>query len=438
LSHRIPRGNVEYSAFELGFNSSMVSPAAYNVISTLQAAGYYGYLVGGCVRDLIVGIRPKDFDVTTDATPEIVKSLFRRSRIIGRRFKIVHVIYGREIVEISTYRTTPHHQKKRDIKKWFSSNYKSKSESNLLLDYNVYGTIDQDVMRRDFTVNALYYDPSQEIVLDFLQGIEDTKEGILRVIGNMSRRFTEDPVRLLRIIRFIAKLEFTIDQSTKLAIVKHAHLLAAVPAARLYDEVLKLLHHGHAVRSWYQLNEHSIAEILFPQVTCYLATEEGMKYHNLILSALEDTDSRIIIGKPVIPAFLFAVLFWPIFRSTQNYLLDQGMNWGESMWMAGDQVFAQQQRIAIPRRVSTPTIEIWTMQSLLERRRPRSIERLLKNCRFRAAYDFLILRQQINEVDKPLVTWWEEIQACDFHNRKEMIQSLRMVVPNQHRDYHRK
>lgn len=417
-----PKSNpMQYSAIDLGFNQSMVSKGSLDVVKKLQRAGYDGYLVGGCVRDLILGTAPKDFDVTTNATPEEVKAIFHRGRIIGRRFKIVHVRYGREIVEISTYRAAPGKPKKN----WFGLRKKT-SDSQRVLDDNVYGTLDEDVVRRDFTVNALYYNPVEESVLDFVEGISDAGSGILRMIGSVPVRFGEDPVHMLRVVRFKAKLSLTLVDEVEHEIRPNVVLLGEVPPARLFDEVLKLFHHAHGVRSWEELKKYSILDLLFPLTMKSFDIETEVDYEKLVLDALGNTDRRINQGKPVIPAFLFAALLWAPFKREYEAIISSGSPLGEAMWSAGDRVFEIQNRtVSVPRRVSGPAIEIWSMQNRLVQRRPRTIDRLLENRRFRAAYDFLLLRAQCGEVDTEVAQWWTDIQECDSDGRRAMIDGLR-------------
>ena len=409
---------MQYASFDLGFDRSMVSKGSLDVVSKLREAGYDGYLVGGCVRDLLLGVTPKDFDVTTNATPEQVKSVFPRGRIIGRRFKIVHVRYGREIVEVSTYRAAP-----KPIKKsWFGfRSRKSAQGSGRIRDDNVFGTLEDDVMRRDFTVNAIYYDPVDESVLDFVDGVGDAGAGRLSMIGDVSQRFIEDPVRMLRVIRFEAKLDLAVDENIRTLLVQHVGLLSDVPPARLFDEVLKLFHHSYGVATWMLLKHYGVLNVLFP--LCFERDEP----HNeaMILAALENTDRRISQGKPVIPSFLFAALLWWPFKEKYDNLLGQGVPGNEAIWVAADDIFAtQSRRVSVPRRVSTPAIEIWSLQARLEQRRPRVIDRLLENRRFRAAYDFMLLRQVNGEVDESLARWWTEIQELGFTERRKMIRAL--------------
>jgi len=415
---------VTHSAADFGFNREDISSAALDVVDGLQDAGYDGYLVGGCVRDLLMGSSPKDFDVTTNASPEEVKQLFRRSRIIGRRFRIVHVRYGREVIEVATYRANPNKGKNKGWLSWAKK--PGTSNSGRILDDNVYGEIDDDAVRRDLTVNALYYDPNKDQVLDFVGGVADIKKKQLNVIGNPDERFAEDPVRMLRVLRFQAKLDLIPEKSVVAAIKKQRGLMRDVPAARMYDEVLKMFHHAHGLRSWKLLVDFEFANYLFAQTISALQHSEDDRWHRFIELALENTDRRIQQEKPVIPAYLYAVLLWRSFQYRFKGIVKPKTAHNERVWMAGDRVFAEQCRaIAIPKRVSSPAIEIWQMQSMLERRRPKSIHPLLESRRFRAAYDFLLLRSKVDDVDAKLVDWWTEIQDVNDHKREQMINDLR-------------
>ena len=402
---------VDYHAGDLAFDRGWISEAALQVVGGLQAAGFDGYLVGGCVRDLLLQRQPKDFDITTNASPEQVKQLFRRSRIIGRRFKLVHVRFGREVIEVATYRAKPSGASAR---KSGAGRARPLSERGRVVDDNVFGSIEQDAARRDFTINALYYDPSRERVVDFLGGVKDARKNTLRMIGDPRERFTEDPVRMLRAVRFRAKLGLTPASGLQPAIADCLDLLEDVPAARLFDEALKMFHHGHARASWDELRRHRLAEKLFPLTIEAIEQPDGKAAADLALLALENTDQRVRQGKPVIAAFLFAVLLWMPFKlelQRRQAKQQKSVPPPEAIWAAGDAVFARQsRRVAVPRRVSGAVVEIWDMQFQLEQRRPKAVPRLLAAKRFRAAYDFLLLRQRIGEVDEELTQWWTDIQ----------------------------
>ncbi len=418
---------ITYSVAELGFDKSCVSQNAVEVIKGLQSAGFDGYLVGGCVRDLLMGKKPKDFDVTTDASPEQIKKMFARTRIVGRRFKIVHVSFGRgrerEIIEVATYRAVPGSAGKNRARN--KGTRGTASHSGRILDDNVYGTIDADVIRRDFTVNALYYDPCKETVLDFVGGIADARSKTLKIIGDVNLRFAEDPVRMIRVVRFQAKLGLRAGKSIASAVESNAALLTDIPAARLFEEVLKLFHYAAAVKSWWQLSETLLLYYLFPQTVECINGEGGNTFESLILSALNNTDKRVEQNKPVIAAYLFAVLLWQPFKIEYKKLIAQAISANEAFWMASDLVFKRQSRsVAVSLRVKAPTCAIWEMQSLLEKRVPRAVEKLLENRRFRAAYDFLLLRHETGEVGEDIVNWWSKIQYLDFQQRQPMIDAL--------------
>lgn len=416
----------KYTASDLGFSHSSVSRNALEVVEKLQKKGFDGYLVGGCVRDLVLGIAPKDYDVTTNAKPEQVKAIFPRSRIIGRRFKIVHVTYGRgreaEIIEVATYRANS--QVGQPRKKHGRS---TATHSGRILDDNVYGTLEEDVERRDLTVNSLYYDPVKEIVLDYCGGVDDLRKKEIHVIGNISTRFSEDPVRMLRAIRFKAKLGLKTGEELDQHINTHAHKLADVPAARLFDEVLKLFHHGAALQTWKTLHQTPLGGMLFPLTSQATSEKSGHRFEELIVHALKNTDSRINRGLPVMAGFLYAVLLWRPYNLEVEKLIKRGEPRSEAFFIsAADSVFKRQNRvISIPWRVRTPATEVWDLQSRLERRAPKTILKTLDNRRFRAAYDFLELRSRVDEVDKDIVDWWTKIQEVSFPEQQKMIDVLR-------------
>ena len=418
-----------YQSSDFGFDQNWISRAALDVVKGLHQAGFDGYLVGGCVRDLLFGKAPKDFDVTTNASPEEVRQIFRRSRIIGRRFRIVHVRFGREIIEVATYRANPNKQEKSS---WLPWKKKAKSIQGRILDDNVYGTIEEDAERRDFTANALYYDPFAEKVTDFLGGVEDIQNNQLKMIGDPIERFAEDPVRMLRVVRFQAKLQIAAEEKIQKALAKQLALIDGVPPARLFDEVLKMFHHAHGVSSWQGLAESGLSQHLFPEA--FDSVSQLPSLEKFVHLALENTDRRIRQNKSVIPAFLFAVLLWGPFCARLQRLVKDAKNRGECVWRAGDETFAVQcKKVAVPRRVSTVAIEVWFMQDKLEQRRPKSILPLLENKRFRAAYDFLMLRGRIGEVDDGLVDWWRKIQELPEKERLEWVDDLRAGHKNHFR-----
>ncbi|MYE13798.1 MAG: polynucleotide adenylyltransferase PcnB [Gammaproteobacteria bacterium] len=379
-----------------GLREAMVSANAVTVVETLRSAGYQAYLVGGCVRDLLLGGTPKDFDVATDATPQEVKTVFPRARLIGRRFRIAHVRFRREFIEVSTFR-----RRNEDDDDEADANHLS--ADGVLLSDNVYGTLDEDAFRRDFTVNALYYDPLEDTVLDYTTGLEDIETRTLRIIGEPEKRLREDPVRILRAMRFAAKLGFDLDPETRHAIAPMSELLTAIPPARLFDEFNKLFMNGHAVAAWSLMWEFGLPEILFP-----LSEEDD----RIVRAALQSTDARIADEKPVTPGFLLAAMCWPEFQR-RTALSATANNAADERLKAAHSVIGEQQlTIAFPRRLSLFIRDLWRLQSSLERRSPRSLKRTLGHPRFRAAYDFLVLRAETGEADRELARWWTEAQEA--------------------------
>jgi len=379
-----------------------ISNSALKVMARLREQGHQAYLVGGAVRDLLLGGHPKDFDVATDATPEQVNALFRNSRIIGRRFRIVHVRFGREIIEVTTFRG--HH----DGDGAKAETVKQSSQGRLLRD-NVYGTLEEDAVRRDLTVNALYYDAGRFVVLDQVNGLHDLEARQIRVIGDPEQRYREDPVRMLRTLRFAAKLDFSVEEHSAEPIPRLAGLLDDIPPARLFDEFGKLFLAGKARRTLELLIEYGVFEHLFPE-TAWL--REGSDFYAALLdAAMANTDERVRQDKPVTPAFILAALLWPAVCERRSMLERGGDKPVPAMHAAGQQVvFEACRRIAIPRRFSLPMREIWELQLRLERPTGRRAVELLHQRRFRAAYDFLLLREQAGEDCGGLGESWTRLQ----------------------------
>lgn len=410
-------------------DASRIPPSARNTVQTLQQAGFEAYIVGGAVRDLLLGLKPKDFDVATNATPEQVKPLFKRAFIIGRRFRIVHVMHGREIIEVSTYRALHDPQaveavsdNERTARKTLADKTLAVDSSGRVLRDNVWGTLDEDAERRDFTVNALYYDPIRDVVVDYHHGIDDLKQRRLRMIGEPAARYREDPVRMLRVARFAAKLGFDIETATLQAIGPSADLLANVPAARLFDETVKLLQTGHAVASLQQLRRLGLHHGLLPLLDPVLEKPEGERF---IANALQDTDARIAQGKTASPSFLFACLLWHDVEQRWKALQAEGATPLMALdQAAGEVLAAQAERLAIQRRIATDMREIWSLQSRFERRTPRYANSLLAHPRFRAAFDFLSLRGRSDQADPALVQWWEAFQQADAEGRAAMLAAV--------------
>jgi poly(A) polymerase len=381
-----------------------ISNNALKVMYRLQEAGFQAFLVGGGVRDLLLGGHPKDFDIATDATPEQTYKLFRNSRIIGRRFRIVHVLFGREVIEVTTFRGDHADQEKSTNK-----NVSSTSESGMLLRDNVYGTLEEDARRRDLTINALYYTTRDFSLHDYHQGLNDLENRIIRIIGDAETRFREDPVRMLRVVRFAAKLDFDIHPQTAEPIDRLADLLNDIPPARMFDEVLKLFLSGKAVKTFEQLRAHGIFQHLFP------ATEQAFAHDplaiKLVTQALANTDLRISQEKSITPAFLYAALMWPGLQQHVQSLLARGTPPMEALHEASAITIHEQSGFTtIPKRFQIPMREIWDLQNRLPKNNGKRAERLLTHPRFRAAYDFLALRAQAGEPLGKLVDWWEEYQ----------------------------
>lgn len=381
-------------------------------MSRLRGEGYQAYLVGGAVRDLLLGGHPKDFDIATDATPEAVNGLFRNSRIIGRRFRIVHVRFGREIIEVTTFRG--HHD---NADKGAGENHQARqSDKGLLLRDNVYGTLEEDAVRRDLTVNALYYDAGNFEVFDHAGGLEDLNARTVRIIGDPLQRYTEDPVRMLRVLRFAAKLDFSIEEKTADAIAKCAHLLLEIPSARLFDEFMKLFMGGHAQATLEKLLEYDLLRYMFPE-TCAEMESDPMALP-LIRAAMRNTDQRIAIDKPVTPAFILAAILWPVAHAQSQLLQEQGEAPIAAMHSAAQLAIAEAaQHLSIPRRFSQPMREIWEYQLRLTNRRGRKAVDLVEQRRFRAAYDFLLLREETGEETDGLGDWWTHFQELSKEER---------------------
>ena len=396
-----------------------ISENALKVLYRLKNAGYQGFLVGGGVRDLLLGREPKDFDIATNASPDEVRSLFRNCRLIGRRFRLAHIMFGREIIEVATFRAQANDDSAED-----SGGIEGEESGRLLRD-NVFGTLEEDAWRRDFTINALYYNIEDFSVADFTGGMADIEAGLLRIIGEPEQRFREDPVRMLRAVRFAAKIGFRIDEASEAKIFELGHLLDNIPAARLFDEVLKLFFGGCALQTFELLRHYNLFQYLFPQTEDELAEEENHFPHTMVMRALQNTDERIAIGKPVTPAFLYAALLWEPVR--QEWLLrqDDGVPEQPALTQAAQEVVGLQvECTSLPRRFSTPMQEIWAMQPRLTKRSGKRAYRLMEHPRFRAAYDFLLLRAEAGEERQELADWWTEFQEVDDEQRKVMVRKL--------------
>jgi poly(A) polymerase len=387
-------------------NPDLISPNAVRVTQTLQEAGFKAFIVGGAVRDLLLDFKPKDFDVATNATPEQIKRLFRRAFIIGRRFQIVHVMFGQELIEVTTFRGA-------------SSEAAPKDEHGRVLRDNTFGEQHEDAVRRDFTINAMYYDPATRTVYDYHGGIEDIRSRTLRMIGVPEARYREDPVRLLRVVRFAAKLNFTIDPATREPIQVMAPLVNNVPAARVFDEMLKLLMSGHALACLQQLRKEGLHHGLLPLLDVVLEQPLGEKFVTL---ALAGTDQRVREGKPVSPGFLFASLLWHQVVEKWNAYQAAGEYPIPALHLAADDVLeAQTEKLALQRRIASDMRDIWAMQPRFERRVGKSPYKLLEHPRLRASYDFLLLRCASGEIDAELGEWWTAFMEADGPGREALL-----------------
>ncbi len=379
-----------------------ISPNALRVLYRLRDAGFAGYLVGGAVRDLLVGGHPKDFDVATDATPEQVRGLFRNCRLIGRRFRLAHVVYGREIIEVATFRANVDD----------GSGDREVHDGGRLLRDNVYGSVEDDAIRRDFTANALYYAIEDFSVRDYTGGFDDVQARVLKLIGDPEQRYREDPVRMLRAARLAAKLDFTIDPASAEPLARLAPLLAESAPARLFEEALKLFLSGHAVASFRRLEQHGLLPALLPETAAALASNRSGALRRMLLEGLRATDERVRNDEPVSPAFLFALLLWPAYCRALMALQAQGVHAAEAQRRAADRVTLHQlSRIALPRRFSLPMQEIWLLQTRFSQRQRKRVLRLLAHPRFRAAFDFLVLRQSASDEHAAEIAFWREAQA---------------------------
>jgi poly(A) polymerase len=445
------------SRSEHSVSRSKISPNALRVLYRLRDAGFMGFLVGGCVRDLLLGIEPKDFDVATDAQPEQVKRLFRNCRLVGRRFRLAHVFFGREIIEVATFRATsapsqgdeplppadPEDGEAAEMDEALEDESTGprggivgESEGNdstermldaagRILRDNLYGTIDEDVWRRDFTANALYYNIADFSIWDYVNGAQDIAARTLRLIGDPETRFREDPVRMLRAARFEAKLGFKIDPATAAPMGPLRELLASVPPARLFDETLKLFLNGHGARSFEVLRRRGLLAALLPSVDAYFRTHPGSLVEKLLLQGLENIDARVLADKPVTPTFLFALLLYGPIAGIIEATPPQRWHEMSTILEACDRATREAQtRIAIPKRFSLGVREMFALQPRLEHPRGRRALRVLEHPRFRAAYDLLLLRAQFGLAAREMAAWWTRLQEVNAEERGRMADAL--------------
>lgn len=393
-------------------SQSDISFNALKVISHLAKNKYQAYLVGGSVRDLLLHKKPKDFDVATEATPNQIKKIFKNARLIGRRFKLAHVYFRKEIIEVATFRSTTNE----------SSSDATKNTDGMIIRDNEFGTLESDVWRRDFTINALYYCPSRRAIIDYTGGVRDVKNKLIRIIGDPNTRFSEDPVRMIRAIRFSATLGFTIEQKTKESIKNSAALIQGTSNSRLFEEVIKLFHSGAGDKASLLLQKLGLFPYLFPETAKQL---DNKRTFSLIQMTLQNTDRRIKVGKPVTPAFIYAILLWhPMLALAKEYR-QAGLKRLESYEKAIIEIFKLQSKLThIPKRLTQYIREMWVLQTRFSKRQGQRAFRLISHPRFRAAYDLYALRADVGETDKNIVSWWGEFQYARTDRQHEMQSEL--------------
>ena len=405
-----------YSRPEHNISRAQISESALKVLYKLQKEGYSAYLVGGCVRDLLLGREPKDFDVVTNADPEQVRKVFRNCRLIGRRFRLAHVHFGREVIEVATFRGAGEEQNDKQV---------LNKEGRLLRD-NVYGTIEEDVWRRDFTVNALYYNIKDFSVVDFVGGMADHKAAELKLIGDPDTRFREDPVRMLRAVRFAVKLGFKLHPECEKSMHKVAELLSSIPSARLYDETLKLFMSGYALQTFEMLRHYGLFQVLFPATENCLSIEENGFPRLLLIKALENSDNRMAEGKTVTAYFLFAAFLWEPVQMRAKEKMAKGLIEFMAYQEAANEVIAMQVKsTALPRHITLAMREVWSLQPKFNACVGSKPSRLITHPRFRAGYDFLLLRAETGGADPELAQWWSKYQAANENEQRKMTQPPR-------------
>ena len=413
FGHKVPASSGEANVIGVnkhGIRRDALSSGSLRTVEALQQQGFKAYVVGGAVRDLLAGLKPKDFDVATNATPEQVRNCFRRSRIIGRRFQIVHVLMGAETIEVTTFRG--HHDQHS------GSRAQTDGQGRVLRD-NVFGSEKDDAARRDFTVNALYYDPTSETIVDYHHGLADLKQKTLRMIGDPPTRYREDPVRMLRAVRLASKLDLSIEPATRESISELAGLLENVPPSRLFDEMLKLLTSGDAVKCLKRLRAEGLHHGVLPLLDVILDQPLGERF---VMLALENTDRRVREGKPISPGFLFATLLWHEVLAKWEALKAGGERPIPGLFAAMDDVLdTQSEKLAITRRVAGDIKDIWLLQPRFEQRSGKRPYSLIEQARFRAGYDFLLLRAESGEIPAELGKWWTDFLNADGETRAAML-----------------
>ncbi|GAB7262263.1 polynucleotide adenylyltransferase PcnB [Dickeya ananatis] len=402
---------------------SDISENALKVLYRLSKAGYEAYLVGGGVRDLLLGKKPKDFDITTNATPEQVRKLFRNCRLVGRRFRLAHVMFGPEVIEVATFRG--HHELHQEQE---TKNAAQQGHNGMLLRDNIFGTIEEDAQRRDFTINSLYYSIADFTVRDYTNGLNDLRQGLIRLIGDPETRYREDPVRMLRAVRFAAKLGMRISAETAEPIPRLASLLHDIPPARLFEESLKLLQAGHGYPTYQLLCEYQLFQPLFPLISRYFTANGESTMERMIVQVLKNTDQRIQNDMRVNPAFLFSAMLWyPLVEHAQKLTQESGLAYFEAFALAMNDVLDEQCRsLAIPKRITSLVRDIWQLQLRLSRRQGKRAFKLMEHPKFRAAYDLLCLRAEIENHQElqRLAQWWGEFQVAAPPRQQVMLNTL--------------
>ncbi len=431
INDYIPSESISYPELALNvitrqehnISRKQISDNALKVLYRLHGAGYDAFLVGGGVRDLLLGKKPKDFDVATNATPEQIKELFRNCRLIGRRFRLAHIMFGREIIEVATFRG--HHQDS-------SKNLSLQSKDGMLLRDNVYGSIDEDAERRDFTINSMYYNIADYSIHDYAHGVEDLEDKLIRLIGDPQIRYREDPVRMLRAIRFAAKLDFDIEEDTADPIEYLAPLLNEIPSARLFEESLKLLQSGYGLETYHLMREYNLFQQLFPLVSSHFTDDYSSNTEQMLDLALDSTDMRIQDGKRINPAFMFAAILWyPLVARADELMEKRNLCFYDAIMAASNDVLDDQvHTLAIPRRHTTTIREIWQLQLRLPRRNGKRALRMLELNKFRAGFDFLEMRAEIEGGETAeLANWWKTFQNAGRAMQQAMIKELDGAMP---------
>ncbi|NRF63759.1 polynucleotide adenylyltransferase PcnB [Vibrio coralliilyticus] len=417
---------------EHNISRKQISDNALKVLYRLHGAGFDAFLVGGGVRDLLLAQNPKDFDIATNATPEQIRQLFKNCRLIGRRFRLAHIMFGRDIIEVATFRG--HHQET-------SKNISQQSKEGMLLRDNVYGTIDEDAERRDFTINAMYYNIGDYTIHDYAGGNEDLEDRLVRLIGDPETRYREDPVRMLRAIRFAVKLDFDIEEDTAAPIEEMSPLLRDIPSARLYEESLKMLQSGYGLETYHLMREYNLFQQLFPVISEDFTEEYSSKTEQMLDLVLDSTDQRIEEGKRINPAFMFAAMLWYPLQARAELLMEKRkLSAYDAIMEASNYILDEQVRtIAIPRRHTATIREIWQLQLRMPRRNGKRAFRLMELNKFRAGFDFLEMRGEIEGGEtEQLAKWWETFQNAGRNMRQSMVADLDAESPDQGKKRRRK